>query len=273
MFFSKMMFVSKVFGRHHWVGVLLCVIGGTLTVYMDASTSPVETNEAMDGGGGGGEEEESSSSSHSYIGDCFAIAAALMYGLGDCIAEYSVKHIDRHEYLGMLGLFGMFQTMLTFPWIEHDAIRDLATRKQPWQVAGLLLFYIATVLCYYEMEARFLMTSDATLLNLSMQSINLWAVVFTFTADRDSAPSILFFVALILVVSGVFFYEMETVRLDDCLYRLWCCFCCNWTHGGGRRRPSEVEFVQEANSHNGASTVQNYQSLPACTPANENIIV
>jgi hypothetical protein len=216
--------------------------------------------------------------SHSYIGDCFAFAAALMYGLGDCIAEYSVKHIDRHEYLGMLGLFGMIQTMLTFPWIEHDAIHDLVhpvPADEAWQpVVGLFVFYIASVLCYYETEARFLMTSDATLLNLSMQSINLWAILFTFIADRDSAPSIIFFVALVLVVSGVFFYEMENVRLDEYLYRL-CCWCCyNWTHGGGgRRRPSEVEFVQEANSHNGVSPVQNYQTLPPCAPETGNAIV
>ena len=240
MLFTRLI-LSKNFRPHHYVGVLLCVLGGSLTIYTDST----------------GKESPSSQSdhqghpvrSHYYVGDILAATAALLYGLGDAIAEYTVKNLDRFEYLGMLGLFGMLLTGMTFPFLEHQALQELVSMPvgEILQVCALLLWYILSVLLYYVLETKFLVSSDATFLNLSMQSVNLWAVVFTVAAHRDSRPPLMFLGALTLVFSGVYLYEMG-----------WSCFCC-WFDGNckirRRRRLSEVEIV-----HGGIQT-HNYQSL------------
>jgi solute carrier family 35, member F1/2 len=226
MLFSRFI-MSKHFRCHHYVGVLLCVIGGSLTLYMDTES----TNESRD-----------HISTSSYIGDILAVSAALMYGLGDTIAEYWVKQLDRYEYLGMLGFFGILLIGVTFPWIEFDALRDLLkSQEHPLEVAALLGVYVASVLLYYMSEAKFLVTSDATLLNLSMQSVNLWAFLFSFGTSQNLPPA-LFFVALVLVVSGVFVYEMGIFHDSKC-------------RTNKPRSSSEVEIIQ--------GETENYRTLVA----------
>ena len=168
-----------------------------------------------------------------------------MYGLGDAVAEYTVKNLDRFEYLGMLGVFGAVLTGLTFPILEHGALQDLAAMpmEETRQVVALLLWYILSVLLYYVAETKFLVSSDATLLNLSMQSVNLWAVVFTVTAYRESGPPPIFVAALTLVFAGVFVYEMGQY--------FSCCWFDEHCKFRRRRRLSEVEIIpRDVQAHN-----------------------
>jgi solute carrier family 35 protein F1/2 len=213
MFFSRHI-LAKVFTRYHYAGVCLCLAGGILTVWSDvdhdddvagslvhntSSTADAATDTATVNGG----------ASYRYIGDLLAVAAALAYGLGDTIAEYSIKHIDREEYLGMLGVYGVIFTGLIFPWLEGDAVRRLCFDLPPtvkWQAIAVLVWYVASVLVYYMTEASFLVKSDATLLNLSLQASNLWVILFSVVAYQDLPPAV-FYLAVVLVVAGVFVYE------------------------------------------------------------------
>jgi solute carrier family 35 protein F1/2 len=209
MFFSRHI-LAKVFTRYHYAGVCLCVAGGILTVWSDVdhddgggliNNTSIDANTATATIEGG--------ASYRYVGDLLAVAAALAYGLGDTIAEYSIKHIDREEYLGMLGVYGVIFTGLIFPWLEGDAVRRLffdlpATVK--WQAIAVLVWYVASVLLYYMTEASFLVKSDATLLNLSLQASNLWVILFSVVAYQDLPPAV-FYLAVALVVAGVFVYE------------------------------------------------------------------
>ena len=143
-----------------------------------------------------------------------AITAAVLYGLGDAVSEFSVKHIDRMELLGMLGLFGMILTGLLFPIRDYSALQtlfaDLAYNVMP---LFLIICYVCLLLLYYITEASFFVASDATLLNLSLQAQNLWAILFS-VVTYQSAPPLLFYVALMLVFVGVFVYEgMSTVGI------------------------------------------------------------
>lgn len=219
MVFSKLM-LSKTFFTHQYIGVAFCVIGGVLTIYMDASSLTRHP--------------------HSYIGDLMAISAAVAYGLGDTVAEYSVKRIDRFEYLGMLGLFGAILTGCSFPFIESNACLSLLASLRTFPVFVLLCLYIASVLAYYMTAAKFLVTSDATMLNLSMQTVNLWAVLFIWISNIGDAPPRLFYVSLVTVVVGVFTYELG-----------WPC--------SKKHRRSRSEFSGEQSSH--ALPPVDYQTL------------
>jgi solute carrier family 35 protein F1/2 len=130
--------------------------------------------------------------------------AAILYGLGDTVAEYYIKHVDRYEYLGLLGVFGWILTAFGCLAFEQQDIRDVVTNLSLY-VSLILAIYVASVLLYYVAEASFLTRSDATLLNLSLQGSNLWAVSFSTIAYRESPP-LIFYLAALLVLVGVLFY-------------------------------------------------------------------
>ena len=241
--------LHKNYQRHHYLGVIICMIGATLTIFSDETTTTTTTTSianVSDGEGAtaataaaaAGTNTISSSSfsslSHpqSHLGDLFAIIAALLYGAQDAVGEYWLKHVgDRQEYLGMLGFFGTMYTLILFPIMDgrqvldfiHTLIMAISSLTSPspdndvdnrhislvaviptvmtmlWFVSSVVIFYIAT--------AYFLTWNDATLLILSLQACNIWAILYSIVAYHDT-PSTLFYVAMSLVIGGVFLYEM-----------------------------------------------------------------
>ncbi|KAL7565341.1 hypothetical protein ACA910_014620 [Epithemia clementina (nom. ined.)] len=123
MLFSKFI-LARVYKGHHFFGVALCIMGGSLTIWSDF-------------------DDESNSNSHSYIGDTLAIASALLYGFGDTAGEFFVKNIDRFEYLGMLGVFGTILTGMSFPFLEMGDIIGISkmSTKEESQVCGVMVCY------------------------------------------------------------------------------------------------------------------------------------
>jgi drug/metabolite transporter (DMT)-like permease len=118
-----------------------------------------------------------------------------------------------NEYLGMLGFFAaticLIQTLI---W-ERSDIDDFFGSGDPSKTcsqttARLLLFgYVCAVSTIYMGVARFLLVSEATFLNLSFLTGDLWSVTFSVVAEHI-VPKPLFFVALAFIVSGVFVYEL-----------------------------------------------------------------
>jgi drug/metabolite transporter (DMT)-like permease len=187
--------LRKTYRPAHYLGVLLCISGGMLTVWTDLAASSNASN-------------ESSLHPHSYFGDILALIAAILYGLGDAIGEFWCKHVDRKEYLGMLGFFGTIICSLLVILTEREAVVDLFQDSATlFPALGIICLYVPTLVLYYVSASIFLVSSDATLLNLSLQSSNLWAICFSVIAFQES-PSSLFYTALVLVLSGVFVYEL-----------------------------------------------------------------
>ena len=203
--------LAKQFQLPHYVGVCLCVAGGLLTGWSDANGS--STSSSTD------PSSLQVTPLGSLVGDLLAVTAALLYGLGDSVAEYSIKHIHRQEYLGMIGFFGAVFTGISFPLLEGPAVWNLLATDQHsaafrLQVLGYLLLYIGCVLFYYMSAAWFYTSSDATLLNLSLLTANLWVIGVSVLAYRD-APHPLFYVAAALVVAGVVVYQRTALVAED----------------------------------------------------------
>ena len=206
MLFSRFI-LGRRFGKLHYLGVLLCVLGGGLTVWGDYQQDNDDDDEDAT--------RTKITNLHAGVGDLLAVVAALMNGLEDVFAEYCVKNVDPYELLGMLGVFGSIITGLAFPFIEKQALAEIMFHRsaaEQWDIVQVFAWYIASVLLYYVGEAYFLVSSDATLLNLSLQSSNLWAIGFSWLAYHI-LPPLLFYPALVLVVCGVGVYEWNA--LDD----------------------------------------------------------
>jgi solute carrier family 35 protein F1/2 len=186
--------LGKVYKPNHYAGVMMCMTGGSLIMWADLNRSNSDATLV--------------SHPHSYFGDLLAVSAAILYGVSDAAGEYWTKHVDRVEYLGMLGLFGALFTLALSGLLEREAILTLLTGTDAWlPVAGILFWYLCSLVTYYISTTLFYVKSDATLLNISLQCSNLWAILFSAAAFHELPPT-LFYVALVLVVGGVFVYEL-----------------------------------------------------------------
>jgi len=109
----------------------------------------------------------------------------------------------------MIGLFGSLWTLIGSSIYERKAIIELFTADKQiiLQTLGVIVWYIISLVAYYVLESLFLTKSDATLLNLSLQTSTLYAVIFSIVAFRE-IPDIHFYSSIVLVVSGVFVYEL-----------------------------------------------------------------
>lgn len=214
MLFSRYI-MTKHFGWHHYLGVLFCLAGGVLTIWSDASFASSNGNNVE------AANLQQQQHPNRYLGDCLACIVAILYGLSDTIAEYSVKYMDREEYLGMIGMFGTLFTICLLPfWGLSQVQEDLELLFQP-KVATVMVWYLLSVLLYYISATYFLQMSDATLLTLSTQTTNLWAIVFSVVAYHE-LPAAAFYLAVVLVANGAFIYELPGAR--EC--------CCQYEHEG-----------------------------------------
>ena len=189
--------LGKVYQPAHLFGVAICLVGGVLNVYTDLLATSTKTDSS-----------EPIQHLHSIYGDLLSVMAAMLYGLGDALGEFWCKHVDRKEYLGMLGLVGFFFCAFLALFLEQDEIVDLfRDTENLGRSLGVIAVYVPALVLYYVSASVFLVSSDATLLNLSLQSSNLWAILFSVVAF-DEAPTPIFYMALTFVVSGVFVYEI-----------------------------------------------------------------
>lgn len=186
--------LAKKYRLANYIGVILCLSGGALTLLTDTNHSSHHIS--------------ASSHPHSYYGDLLAASAAILYGIADAAGEFWTKHVNRKEYLGMIGLHGAVVSFVLFLLFERNAVLGIFEDSRTFFSAlGLMFWYIPSLVSFYVFATFFLVSSDAALLNLSLQSSNLWAILFSIAAFGESPP-LLFCVSVVLVVAGVTVYEL-----------------------------------------------------------------
>jgi solute carrier family 35, member F1/2 len=224
MFFSRLLLKTR-FCRNQYLGVLLCVLGGALIVYSDAVADTMHAPQVMEAvnlpaidlpGDVTTSTEALPLPDHHdhdnhqyYYGDLIAIAASLVYGLDNTLSEYSVKNIDRVEYLGMIGLLGMILSAGASVMFEGDALVELllSVIDNPLVLLQLAIFALSNA-CFYIAGSIFLTVSDATLLELSLQTTNVWVLFFSIVTYHIY-PSAFFYLSSICMISGVVLYESK----------------------------------------------------------------
>lgn len=217
--FSTLIFRRFIFGRtpassssKKIIGVFTSVVGACLWIRKDFYQSNHEII--------------SSTGRYAMYGDLLAVAAAMLYGLNDVLLEYTVKsNNDRIEYLGMIGLFGfLFSFLVQAPIFERQDMMNLIQDFSNNNFANgwvLICVFIGMMSYFYISVTVFLSVNDATILNLSLQSSPLWAVILTMMmyiggggSDWQLPPTV-FFVALAMVVVGMFMYETKPKKADN----------------------------------------------------------
>jgi solute carrier family 35 protein F1/2 len=196
-----------------------------------------EANEANEAANEANEEEEELYP-QAVLGDIIVIAGSFLYALNNTIAELCVKSFDRKEYLGMLGVFGTIISIVQILIVEREAFANfLSTGRggtmtmdamdaaddldlhsnsdgsssddsscSPAFSLALIGAYVASISFFYIGVTIFLVHSEAALLNLSLLTSDIWAVLFLVFVLHES-PSFLYFVAFVIICAGVVLYE------------------------------------------------------------------
>jgi Eukaryotic protein of unknown function (DUF914). len=220
---SSRLILGKRFQTRHFMGAILCVIGASCVISLDVALP--HSSSGSTGGSNSVHDSVAESGTYTYLGDSFAVIAALMFGLNDSLAEYTIQNSTPDEYLAMMGMFGFLFSFCESLIFENAELRqffgmiwnynhdnnddDDDDKKDDIHLLAILtlwVWYIATFYTFYACASQFLRIADATLLSLSLQTSNLWTMIFSvFVQDFSLSPLFLCSVAMILF--GVWLYE------------------------------------------------------------------
>ena len=118
----------------------------------------------------------------------------------------------------MLGFFGaIFSFGIQVPLLEREEVWRLFVVDGMEIEAWLLFLCFIILLCYFYVSAmNFLSLNDATLLNLSLQTGPLWAVILSIVGSKNDSsfmatpPLMTYIVSLLLIMVGMFLYESNS---------------------------------------------------------------
>lgn len=221
-------FLSRSYGRHHFFGAACAVTGLVLIAASDYFAGTENPDDDLDAGQSG------TRYPHALRGDLLVVLGSAFYALSNTMSELLVKSYDLNEYLGMLGLCGIFVSLFQIATLsrdETDAVSSLflsGPEAEDFGTCGrdgtfwVLIRYIFLALFFYVGTAHFLRVSEATLFNLSLLTADLWVLLYSIIREHFS-PSSWYFAAAGIIVAGVVCYEtgpspvIELCDEGDCI--------------------------------------------------------
>ncbi|KAL0547288.1 hypothetical protein IC582_017218 [Cucumis melo] len=167
------------------IGVVICVAGIVAVIFSDVH--------AGDRAGG----------SNPIKGDALVIAGATLYAVSNVSEEFLVKNAGRVELMAMLGLFGSIISGIQII-IERNELKSIN-----WTPKAALPFvgFSVAMFLFYSLVPVLLQINGAAMLNLSLLTSDMWAVVIRIFAYHEKVDWI-YFVAFAAVVVGLVIYSV-----------------------------------------------------------------
>ncbi|KAI3738149.1 hypothetical protein L2E82_28168 [Cichorium intybus] len=187
-------FLGTKYSLLQFLGAALCGVGLCLVLLSDAGV-----------GGGGG--------SNPLLGDMLVIVATLFFALSNVGEEFCVKKNCSLEVLAMLGVFGMFFSVIEIVIFERKNLEAVT-----WSTELILTFVGFTVgfFIFYSMTPLMLKTSGSTLYNLSLLTADMWAVIIRIFFYQQQVDW-LYYISFSIVGVGLFIYSKSEKNLNPSL--------------------------------------------------------
>lgn len=211
MFLSRILLARR-HSKIHFIGVICCMVGVLYNAFADyesdVGAEDVDVTEVYP---------------HKLTGDIVAVIGGILYGASDVFAELSVRNFGGPtEFLGMMGFFATIVSIVQAAILERHEMASFfsgvsdSNGKVCTKDTGFLLVlaFVFINSLSYTLTTWFLLFSEATFLNLSLLTGDLWSVVFMVFAEGIIPPP-LFWAALTFIVSGVLIYEMGPSTHSD----------------------------------------------------------
>ncbi|KAG8499916.1 hypothetical protein CXB51_006334 [Gossypium anomalum] len=166
-------------------GVIVCVAGLVMVVFSDVH--------AGDRSGG----------SNPRKGDLLVIAGATLYAISNVSEEFLVKNADRVELMSFLGLFGAIISAIQISIVERNEIKSIH-----WTASAAFPFFgfSLAMFLFYSFVPVLLKMSGSTMLNLSLLTSDMWAVVIRIFAYHEKVDW-MYFLAFVAVAVGLIIYS------------------------------------------------------------------
>jgi solute carrier family 35 protein F1/2 len=176
------------YGIKKFIGVAICVAGLVLDVFSDVHA------------------EDRAKGPNPLKGDMLVFAGATLYACSNVGEEYLVKKGDRIEVMAMLGVFGAIISAIQISIIERDALRSVH-----WTAGAAFPFFgfSLAMFVFYSTVPSILKIVGATILNLSLLTSDMWAVLIRIFAYNEKVDWI-YFIAFACVAVGLGFYSWST---------------------------------------------------------------
>eukprot|EP00941_MAST-03F_sp_MAST-3F-sp1_P006067 g6067.t1 len=185
----------------HIAGLILCSFGIVTLVYGDLHKMTSQSSKCQNG-------DPEAIPQNALIGDIMCIVGAILYAMSNVGQEILVKSIDRREYLGMIGVFGVFISIFQSLLLEEKNVDSVS-----WDFRKLSFMagYVFCLSAMYILTSFFLQVADSAFFNMSLLTSDLWAVVTSFLLC-GIFPQKSYYLALVLIVLGVYTYSTEKVE-------------------------------------------------------------
>lgn len=179
------LFLKTKYRFRKFVGVAACIAGLIMVVFSDVHAS------------------DRARGSNPIKGDVLVIAGSILYAVSNVSEEFLVKSADRVELMAMLGLFGAIVSACQISILERNELKSIH-----WSAGAALPFFgfAAAMFLFYSSVPILLKLSGSTMLNLSLLTSDMWAVLIRIFAYHEKVDWI-YFIAFAAVAVGLIIYS------------------------------------------------------------------
>ncbi|XP_022722863.1 solute carrier family 35 member F1-like isoform X2 [Durio zibethinus] len=177
--------VVKAYQFRKIAGVIVCVAGLVMVVFSDVHSG------------------DRSGGSNPRKGDLLVITGATLYAISNVSEEFLVKNADRVELMSFLGLFGAIISAIQISIVERNELKSIR-----WTAGAAFPFFgfSLAMFLFYSFVPVLLKISGSTMLNLSLLTSDMWAVVIRIFAYHEKVDW-MYFLAFVAVAVGLIIYS------------------------------------------------------------------
>ncbi|KMZ72354.1 Solute carrier family 35 member F1 [Zostera marina] len=167
------------------VGAAICIAGLLMVVFSDVH------------------EGDRAGGSNPLKGDMLVLAGSMLYAISNVSEEFLVKSGDRVELMAMLGVFGAIISACQISILEREELRSIR-----WSADAVLPFvgFALAMFIFYSTVPVLLKITGAAMLNLSLLTSDMWAVLIRIFAYNEKVDW-LYYIAFASVVIGLIIYS------------------------------------------------------------------
>ncbi|KAL5230119.1 hypothetical protein ABZP36_028895 [Zizania latifolia] len=183
-------FLKTKYGLRKFIGVGVCVAGLILVVFSDVHAS------------------DRAKGPNPLKGDLLVILGSMLYACSNVTEEYVVKNSNRIELMAMLGLFGAIVSGIQISILERNELHSIK-----WNAGAVIPFlgFALAMFLFYSTVPTILKICGATMLNLSLLTSDMWAVLIRIFAYHEKVDWI-YFVAFAGTTAGLLIYSYKSSK-------------------------------------------------------------
>ncbi|KAK3123935.1 hypothetical protein QOZ80_8AG0638240 [Eleusine coracana subsp. coracana] len=180
-------FLKTKYGLRKFIGVGVCVVGLILVVFSDVHAS------------------DRAKGPNPLKGDLLVILGSMLYACSNVTEEYVIKKSNRVELMAMLGLFGAVISGIQISILERNELHSIK-----WNAGAVLPFlgFAVAMFLFYSTVPTVLKICGATMLNLSLLTSDMWAVLIRIFAYHEKVDW-MYFVAFACTAAGLIIYSYK----------------------------------------------------------------